>query len=69
MAIEFKLRELLASRDLKELQFAKKYKIREGTFYDICNNQIQRIPVHTIDVICTALNVEPGEWIVRKFER
>lgn len=63
MAIEFTLRSILIERDLSERQFAHLAKIREGTLYEICNNNIKRIPVDVVDRICEALQVEPGEWI------
>ncbi|MCC0566536.1 helix-turn-helix domain-containing protein [Brevibacillus borstelensis] len=66
MTIRFLLREILAERGISERQFAQENGIREGTLYDICNNEIKRVPVDVIEKISTALDIEPGEWIKRK---
>lgn len=67
MTVYFTLRELLRNRGIhNELKFAKDLQIRHGTLYDICNNRIERVPVHVIDKICSALECEPGDWIKHK---
>lgn len=63
MTVYFSLREILEERNISERQFAHELNIREGTLYDICNNQIKRIPVEVIDKISITLNIEPGDWI------
>ncbi|EST55478.1 transcriptional regulator [Brevibacillus panacihumi W25] len=66
MSIRFLLREILAERGMSERQFAQENEIREGTLYDICNNEIKRVPVDLIEKISNALDIEPGDWIKRK---
>jgi len=64
--IRFTLREILAERGISERQFAIENEIREGTLYDICNNEIKRLPVEVIAKICNALDIAPGDWIKRE---
>lgn len=66
MTVRFLLREILAERGISERQFAQENEIREGTLYDICNNEIKRLPVELIEKISNALDIEPGDWIKRK---
>lgn len=69
MGVYFVLRELLKEKGLVEKPFAAKIQVQHRTMYGICNNTIERIPVHVVDKICTALNVEPGDWIKHRKEK
>lgn len=69
MGVYFVLRDLLKERKIEEKPFAREIEVRHGTLYDICNNKIDRVPVHVIDKICNALNVQPGDWIKHQKEK
>jgi putative transcriptional regulator len=69
MAIRFRLRELIRERGMVERHVMKRSGVREGTFYQICNNEIKRLSVDVIDGICDALQCQPGDWIVWERER
>jgi putative transcriptional regulator len=66
MTIYFTLREILVERGISERQFAHQAGIREGTLYDICNNEIKRLPIDVIGRICNTLDIDPCDWIKRK---
>ncbi len=68
MGVYFILRDLLKERKIEEKPFAKKIQVRHGTLYDICNNRIERVPVHVIAKICKELKAQPGDWIKYRTE-
>lgn len=63
MAVRFMLRELLRERGIVERKFANEVGIREGTFYQICNNKIKYLPVEAVETICATLNVPVDAWM------
>lgn len=66
MGVYFVLRDLLKEKGLKEKPFAASIQVQHRTMYGICNNTIERVPVHVIEKICKALDVVPGDWIKYK---
>lgn len=63
MGLQVTLRDLLRERGIVELQFAQQVGIRHGTLYQICNNEIKRLPMEVADAICKALDVQLDAWI------
>lgn len=65
MPIKFKLKVLLAMRDMTQKQLAKITGIRPPTISAICTNTARQVPVNVIDKICTALKCQPGDIMDR----
>jgi DNA-binding Xre family transcriptional regulator len=71
MTIQFRLKELLARHErltgekLTYRALAKKAGITPKQVNQVANQQIKHIGLSTIDRLCEALNVEPGDLIVR----
>ena len=71
MTIQFRLKELLAIRERETGQrmtyraLAEKSGLDLKQISQIANNKLKHIGLSTIDRLCEALDVEPGELIVR----
>lgn len=63
MPIKFKLKVMLAMRDMNQRMLAEATGIRPPTISAICTNSIKEIPISVLDKICTALKCQPGEII------
>ncbi|MDS3860159.1 helix-turn-helix transcriptional regulator [Thermosynechococcaceae cyanobacterium BACA0444] len=57
------LDEILKSRRISMKSLAAKTKLAYSTVFRICKNDFERIEVHSIDVICQALDLVPGDWL------
>jgi putative transcriptional regulator len=71
MTIQFRLKELIAQRErltgekLTYRGLAEKAGITPKMVNDVANQKVKHIGLTTIDRLCEALDVEPGELIVR----
>ncbi len=67
MPVRFRLQEILDSRDppLSQRALARTSGVSLVTVNAIANNRTARVDLETIDAICGALGVEPGELFVR----
>ena len=61
MPIKFKLKILLAMREMTQKQLSELTGIRPPTISAICTNSIKELPVGVIEKICHALNCQPGD--------
>lgn len=61
MPIRFRLKVLLAERNMTQKQLAEMTGIRPPTISAIATNTVKHIPVNVIERICEALNCQPGD--------
>jgi putative transcriptional regulator len=61
MPLKFKLKVLLAMRDMTQKQLAEMTGIRPPTISAIANGTAKHLPVDVLERICAALGVQPGE--------
>lgn len=61
MALRFKLKVLLAMRDMTQKELAEQTGIRPPTVSAIATGKIQLFPVSAIDKICHVLQCQPGD--------
>ena len=59
--IKFKVKVMLAMRDMTQKELAEKTGIRSPTISAICLGTIKHLPVDALDKICEALDCQPGE--------
>jgi DNA-binding Xre family transcriptional regulator len=69
MAIAFRLRELLERRDISQSDFARWSGLSFATINRMCTNATTQVSLETLDKLCAALHVEPGELLVRRKAR
>ena len=61
--IKFKVKVMLAMREMTQKELAEKTGIRPPTISAICTGTIKHLPVEALDKICTVLNCQPGDLI------
>ena len=61
--IKFKVKVMLAIREMTQKQLAEKTGIRPPTISAICTNRIKLLPVDALDKICTVLDCQPADLI------
>lgn len=61
--LKFKLKVMLAMRDMTQKDLAEKTGIRPPTVSAICTGSIKHLPVDVLDKICAALDCQPGDLI------
>ena len=59
--IKFKVKVVLAMRDMTQKELAEKTGIRPPTISAICLGTIKHLPVDALDKICEALDCQPGD--------
>ena len=59
--IKFKVKVMLAMRDMTQKELAEKTGIRPPTISAICLGTIKHLPVDALEKICEALDCQPGE--------
>ena len=59
--IKFKVKVMLAIRDMTQKELAEKTGIRPPTISAICTNRIKLLPVDALDKICTVLDCQPSD--------
>ena len=62
----FRLKELREARGLTQAALARLVGVRQATINDIENGHTRQDTLDLIDRLCAALEVEPGELIVRQ---
>ena len=71
MTIQFRLKELIAQRErvtgekLTYRALAAKAGITPKMVNDVANQKVKHIGLSTIDRLCEALDIEPGDLMVR----
>lgn len=59
--IKFKVKVMLAMREMTQKDLAEKTGIRPPTISAICTGAIKHLPVDALDKICNALNCQPAD--------
>ncbi|MBR2606213.1 MAG: helix-turn-helix transcriptional regulator [Clostridia bacterium] len=59
--IKFKVKVMLAMRDMTQKELAEKTRIRPPTISAICLGTIKHLPVDALEKICEALDCQPGD--------
>ncbi len=59
--IKFKVKVMLAMRDMTQKELAEKTGIRPPTISAICLGTIKHLPVDALEKICEALDCQPAD--------
>ena len=61
--IKFKVKVMLAIRNMTQKELAEKTGIRPPTISAICTGAVKHLPVDALDKICTVLDCQPSDLI------
>ena len=61
--IKFKVKVMLAMREMTQKELAEKTGIRPPTISAICTGTIKHLPVDVLERICDVLDCQPGDII------
>lgn len=61
--IKFKVKVLLAMRDMTQKELAERTGIRPPTISAICTGAVKHLPVDALDKICRVLDCQPGDLL------
>ena len=61
--IKFKVKVMLAVREMTQKQLAEKTGIRPPTISAICTGTVKHLPVEALDKICSVLECQPADLI------
>jgi len=64
--IKFKVKVMLALREMTQKELAEKTGIRPPTVSAICTGAVKHLPVDALNKICEVLNCQPAD--LRKYE-
>ena len=59
--IKFKVKVMLALRDMTQKELAERTGIRPPTVSAICTGAVKHLPVDALDKICAVLDCQPGD--------
>ncbi len=59
--IKFKVKIMLAIREMTQKELAEQTGIRPPTVSAICTGTVKHLPVEALDKICTVLNCQPAD--------
>ena len=59
--IKFKVKVMLAVRDMTQKELAERTGIRPPTVSAICTGAVKHLPVEALDKICDVLNCQPAD--------
>ena len=59
--IKFKVKVMLAKREMTQKDLAEKTGIRPPTISAICTNTVKHLPVDALDKLCTVLDCQPAD--------
>ena len=59
--IKFKVKVMLALRDMTQKELAERTGIRPPTVSAICTGAVKHLPVEALNKICNVLNCQPGD--------
>lgn len=59
--IKFKVKVMLAVRDMTQKELAEKTGIRPPTISAICTGSVKHLPVDALDKICAVLDCQPSD--------
>ena len=61
--IKFKVKVMLAIREMTQKELAEKTNIRPPTISAICTGTVKHLPVDALNKICDVLDCQPGDII------
>ena len=61
--IKFKVKVMLAMREMTQKELAEKTGSRPPTISAICTGTIKHLPVDVLDRICDVLDCQPGDIV------
>ena len=61
--MKFKVKVMLAMRDMTQKELAEKTGIRPPTVSAICTGTVKHLPVDALEKICAGLDCQPGDLI------
>jgi DNA-binding Xre family transcriptional regulator len=67
--VTIRLNELLVEREKTLYWLAQKTRVRYATLWQMSRDEVVLVNLKTLDKICRALGVEPGDVLVRKGRR
>ena len=59
--IQFKVKVMLAMRDMTQKELAERTGIRPPTVSAICTGAVKHLPVEALDKICEVLDCQPAD--------
>lgn len=59
--IKFKVKVMLAMRDMTQKELAERTGIRPPTISAICTGAVKHLPVEALDKICEVLECQPAD--------
>lgn len=59
--IKFKVKIMLAVREMTQKELAEQTGIRPPTVSAICTGAVKHLPIDALDKICTVLNCQPAD--------
>ena len=59
--IKFKVKVMLAMRDMTQKEMAERTGIRPPTVSAICTGAVKHLPVEALDKICDVLDCQPAD--------
>ena len=59
--IKFKVKVMLAMRDMTQKELAERTRIRPPTVSAICTGAVKHLPVEALDKICEVLDCQPAD--------
>ena len=59
--IKFKVKVMLAKREMTQKDLAERTGIRPPTVSAICTNTVKHLPVDALDKICAVLECQPAD--------
>ena len=59
--IKFKVKVMLAMRDMTQKELAERTGIRPPTVSAICTGAVKHLPVEALDKICEGLDCQPAD--------
>lgn len=59
--IKFKVKVMLAMREMTQKELAERTGIRPPTVSAICTGAVKHLPVDALDKICTVLDCQPAD--------
>ena len=62
--IKFKVKVMLAVRDMTQKELAERTGIRPPTVSAICTGAVKHLPVDALDKICEVLECQPADLMV-----
>ena len=61
--IKFKVKVMLAMREMTQKELAEKTGLRPPTISAICTGTIKHLPVDVLDRVCDVLDCQPGDIV------